>query len=790
MEKMSDTNQEAEIKRLELEKELLKEQLKSAEQKYTKCIQALNSTSLPICIIDLNYKLTYINQAFKSTFNRIEGVILKTGKSFLQTILHSKFSEWETRFQRVFLGEKLEIEEAIQQNQETQYFKLTIEPVVASHQIQGAQILIQDITTEKNEQLKYEDTSERLNHVFHLLHGIYYEVGVSGEITMLSTHRNVKMSYLLNDLLGKDVGSLYGNISEREKFLNQITENGKVDDYGINLKDKDDSIKNLSVNARFIKGKNGQPDKVAGIIRDITEIERNNKNLNWFRRAIEHSPTSIMIVSTAGLIEYVNPFFTKITGYSKNEAIGKNPSFLKSNKHNSEFYKHLWNTITKGDIWEGEILNIHKNGSPFWEHATISPVMNKKGEIINFIGIKEDITESKKRIHEIKELKRFNERIVNTIHEGILVEDKNGDILFTNPSFLKMTGYELSDLIGKRYKEIIPSQFHSLIDLNSQKRKNKPTTSISHEIEVRKKDGQLIPVLVGSSPIIENQKNNGVITVYSDISQLKSKEKELKKALLEAQKSDKLKTSFLANMSHEIRTPMNSILGFSELLRTERDLEESERDMYFSIIEEKGYELLHIINDIIEISKIEAQLIDIKNEHFDLDVLMNSVFKTFQHEARFTRKTVKLNLIKFENEAVKPLIIQSDKLRINQILSNLIFNALKFTDEGSIEFGYKNKGSHIEFQVKDTGIGISKKDKEIIFARFRQADNNYTRNHGGNGLGLNICKNLVCLLGGKIWVDSVLGKGSTFYFSIPKALSHKLCKLKKYRGLQPPVLFV
>ncbi len=764
---MSDISQEAKLERLELENIQLKKQLKSAEYKDSKCRQAFSCTSLSVCIIDLRYNLTFHNQSFTTTFNTIEGVILDPSKSFIQSMPHSKSAEWEARFQRVFLGEKLEIEEAIQQKLETQYFKLIIEPVVTSHEIQGAQILIQEITEQKKEQIKYAETSERLSHVFKLLHGLYYEVGVTGEIILLSTEKNIGTSYLLEELQGKNVGSLYETTSERENFLNQIAQHGKVSNYSINLKDKDNSVKNLSVNARFVKGQNGNTDKIAGIIRDITEIEKNNKNLNWFRRAIEHSPTSIMIVSTSGIIEYVNPFFTKITGYSKEEAIGKNPSFLKSGEHSDEFYRQLWDTIHKGSIWEGEILNIHKNGSPFWEHATISPVMNKKGDIINFIGIKEDITESKRRINEIKELKHFNEKIVNTMHEGILVEDKDGNIQFTNPSFLKMTGYKLSDLVGKSYKQIIPSQFHQIIDDNSQQRKSKTKTSISQEIEVQKKDGQLLPVLVGSSPIIENHKYNGVITVYSDISQLKEKERELKRALKEAQKSDKLKTSFLANMSHEIRTPMNSILGFSEMLRTERDLEERERDMYFSIIEEKGYELLHIINDIIEISKIEAQLIHIKKEHFDLDKLMNSVFKTFQHETRVAKKSVKLNLLKFEDEAKKPSLINSDKQRINQVLSNLIFNALKFTEEGSIEFGYKNKGSYIEFQVKDTGIGISKKDKKIIFERFRQAEDNYTRNHSGNGLGLNICKNLVCLLGGKIWVDSEKGKGSTFYFTIP-----------------------
>ena len=237
---------------------------------------------------------------------------------------------------------------------------------------------------------------------------------------------------------------------------------------------------------------------------------------------------------------------------------------------------------------------------------------------------------------------------------------------------------------------------------------------------------------------------------------------ELKYAKEKAEEGDQLKSSFLANMSHEVRTPMNGIIGFAQFLK-DPELTNENRIRYINIINDSCQQLLSIIEDILEVSKIETGQIEIMNEEFDARELVNDAF--ISHKDICEQKG-----IKFENKNLLrgDCIIYSDKIKWRQVINNLLNNALKFTHEGNIEIGAKGNNDHIEIYVKDTGIGIENEIKEKIFERFRQAENAIARTYGGTGLGLAIAKGYVELLNGKIWVDSEVGKGSTFSFRIPR----------------------
>jgi signal transduction histidine kinase len=236
---------------------------------------------------------------------------------------------------------------------------------------------------------------------------------------------------------------------------------------------------------------------------------------------------------------------------------------------------------------------------------------------------------------------------------------------------------------------------------------------------------------------------------------------ELKISREKAVESDRLKSAFLANMSHEIRTPMNGILGFANLL-SENELSEEERAGYVEIINECGNQLLVILNDLIDIAKIEANQLTIDIKPVQINTLLNDLHTLFSAkvapEILFTAKP---------GLADQGDPIKTDPVRLKQILTNLVSNAIKFTNTGSITFGYEVKNDLIEFYVRDTGIGISPEQKEMIFQRFTQADVSVTRMYGGTGLGLAISKALVELLGGELWVESEPGKGSCFSFTIP-----------------------
>jgi PAS domain S-box-containing protein len=229
-----------------------------------------------------------------------------------------------------------------------------------------------------------------------------------------------------------------------------------------------------------------------------------------------------------------------------------------------------------------------------------------------------------------------------------------------------------------------------------------------------------------------------------------------------AEESDRLKSAFLTNMSHEIRTPMNGILGFTELLK-EPNLSSNDQQAFIQTIQISGARMLNTINSIVDISKIESGLMKVDIKETNINEQIEFTYKFFKPEAEFKE----LKFLFKNSLTTKESIIKTDNEKVYGILTNLVKNAIKFTYEGSIEFGYEKKGEFLEFFVKDTGIGIPQKQYQLIFERFRQGSESHNRGYEGSGLGLAIAKTYVEMLGGEIWVESEEGNGSTFYFTIP-----------------------
>lgn len=294
--------------------------------------------------------------------------------------------------------------------------------------------------------------------------------------------------------------------------------------------------------------------------------------------------------------------------------------------------------------------------------------------------------------------------------------------------------------------------------------------ALSYSLHLTKKRAKIIAQQLSLDLLVKNHEyeqmnqtlNKNYKKLISSKNKLDKTNTELQKAKVKAEESDRLKSAFLANMSHEIRTPMNGILGFTKLLK-EDNLDIQEQKNYIEIIEKSGNRLLGIINDIVDISKIEAGQMKVSHSRTNVDEQMQYIHTFFRPEVqdKGIQFVLKKPLVK------KETIISSDCEKLYAILINLVKNAIKYTVRGTIEFGYEIKGDYIEFFVKDTGIGISKDRQKAIFERFIQADFNDIMARQGAGLGLAIAKAYVELLGGKIWVESEIGKGSTFYFTIP-----------------------
>lgn len=375
------------------------------------------------------------------------------------------------------------------------------------------------------------------------------------------------------------------------------------------------------------------------------------------------------------------------------------------------------------------------------------------------------VTEQKQTEQQLKKQSQLLKEIVDSTYEGIGLIDFDYKITFCNSSFASFFSLKEDALIGEDLPKLLKEYRSEAI---AEFEINKYGLETSFELSVSKNDAKDQYFLFRAIPRFDSKSNYiGSFVTILNISELKHIEKELILAKDKAQEADQLKSSFLTNMSHEIRTPMNSILGFSSMLKLTA-LSKAKRDQYLDIIFSKGKHLMSIISDIIDITKIEEHQIHLSYSPCDLNHLMEDLFETYSHELVKSNKQVKLILNSSYRTKNDYAII--DSIRLIQVLSNLLNNSLKFTEKGYIELGLKyldNKS--LFFYVKDTGIGVLPEFHEIIFQRFRQADESFTRIFGGAGLGLAICKGLINLMGGKIWVESDGVCGSTFNFTLPVA---------------------
>lgn len=350
-----------------------------------------------------------------------------------------------------------------------------------------------------------------------------------------------------------------------------------------------------------------------------------------------------------------------------------------------------------------------------------------------------------------------------TSPDSITINSMNGNYVDVNEGFTSITGYTREEVIGKTSVDIniwgVPEDRSKLLEMLNQNERIENLETV-----FRTKDGSLITALVSANLITFNEKPH-LLLICRDITDRKNAENELLVAKEKAEESNRLKTSFLANLSHELRTPMNGILGFAELLDDDT-LTREVRNEYISVINDSGQSLLEVITNLMDISKIDSQQIESRFRSFNLNGLLNELMHWLKSERIYREKShLKLELVK--ELADEESIITSDPGKIRHILSLLLHNAAKFTSEGVIRFGYSIHGNHIRLFVQDSGKGISKDKQETIFERFRQEDETMSRKYGGVGLGLTIARSLADLIGGKMMLDSELGKGSTFWFEIP-----------------------
>jgi len=546
----------------------------------------------------------------------------------------------------------------------------------------------------------------------------------------------------------------------------------------------------------------------AVVFSDITMRKLAEEKVNKLSKGIEQSPAIVVITNTMGEIEYVNPRFTEVTGYSLKETVGQNPRILKSGHHNTEFYQNLWNTISSGSDWRGEILNKKKNGEEYWESALISPVKNEKGEIKNYIAIKEDITERKETLIALEQNNQLINAMLDNLPVGIfMIDSKTGKPLIANEHAKKLMGRGIIndtnvDSLAEVYKAYIagtnepyPTSKMPIVQ------GIRGVVSYIDDLEVEHPNGNRVLLEIFGSPLTDSAGNIWASLVgFHDITERKKEQEALKlsefvlkekneeylalnEELVEsnnrisninteliaarekAEENDMLKTAFLANMSHEIRTPMNAIIGFSEVL-LKPTLSDEKQKFFTSVLNEACQQLLTVVNDVIDIAKVETKQVKLYKGEVDLNKLLQKSHSIYSAIAQKKGNQISLLCNLPDNDCT----VIADETKLSQIINNLLSNSIKFTTNGEIEMGYVEDNQFIKFYVKDSGIGINAENHSIVFERFRQVEVDDSRKFGGTGLGLSISKAFVELMGGQIWVESELEKGATFYFTIPYVL--------------------
>jgi signal transduction histidine kinase/CheY-like chemotaxis protein len=398
------------------------------------------------------------------------------------------------------------------------------------------------------------------------------------------------------------------------------------------------------------------------------------------------------------------------------------------------------------------------------------PVFGKPGEIIGTGGYQEDITNLTASLQALHRERETLEVLLESMPYYIFFIDTRFRYLRINSLMARLlrvadprkaTGKGNEAFFTKRVAKKMLEEDQSMLDTGK---------AIINRIIYFEDEG--IDGFWMEKTKIPIRDERGVITmiigIYKDVTEMMDIESELKRARDRAQESDRLKTAFLANMSHEIRTPMNGIVGFVNLLK-DQGLTDEQKDLYLKHVEQSSNQLLNIVNDIIDISKIESGQLKIANRPVRINGVLDEIYSSFFHRIRGDapgQKKVTFTLQKGEKSPEFTIVIDSS--RLSQIFNNLISNAIKFTEEGQIIFGYSlEEKRHIRFFVQDTGIGIAPDKIEMIFDRFGQIGEGRVAHPSGTGLGLSISKSLVQLMGGEMWAESTVGKGSVFYFTLP-----------------------
>ena len=624
-----------------------------------------------------------------------------------------------------------------------------------------------------------------------------------GRIQFVNSFAQSTFGYKQEELIGKfAVGSLVNknkkNIREFAGIIDELFQNPERHrSLEIEVLCKNGEIKWISWTNKVIHADNDDLLELLCIGNDITQKKNAELALveseKKFRLLHESLMDGYLVVDLGGRIIDCNAAFLEMTGYSKDELLkftNKDLTPIQWHEFENSLLDENFFRIGYTELYEKECRR--KDGENISIELRTYLLTDDNSGAIGMWAIIRDISNRKKVEKELQKSEEKYRSIIELAADTILMGDINGDLIGANLKATELTGFSTEELIGRNISTLFaqneltqkPLRYDLLLEGNV----------VMMERTIRRKDGSEVVVEMNS----KRMPHNTYISMIRDVTERINNEKYLResehklriqnaeylalneelkesnqrirdinekliKVTEKAQESDNLKTAFLSNMSHEIRTPMNGIVGFCGLLQRS-DITKAEQEKYVEIIINSSYQLLSIINNIIDYSRIEAGQISVNKSKISMDKMLNDVLNKYAEIAR----TKNINLVTTLPRSSNTNHIYSDENKVKQVLENLLNNAIKFTEKGNVEVGYVHKDGFVEIYVKDQGIGIDQENHSMIFERFRQVEGANLSSTTGTGLGLAISRSLVEIMDGKIWVESSKGKGAKFCFTLPR----------------------
>ncbi|OHE09306.1 MAG: hypothetical protein A2513_04030 [Sulfurimonas sp. RIFOXYD12_FULL_33_39] len=537
----------------------------------------------------------------------------------------------------------------------------------------------------------------------------------------------------------EDVSSSYDDFYEEKKFLEHTIDINSQDIEKANIKIKEQNIHLQKL---------------------LEETSDENEEMIYMLKQYKEAIDTSLIVSTTdthGIIRYVNDNFVQISGYSQEELIGRPHNIVRHPDTPELIFEDMWKTILDKKVWQGIIQNKKKNGSTYYVNAVVVPLLNRNGDIVEFMALREDITAAIEYQNKLESQKQRVSVILDNQESIIVLFDEKDGVIEVNRKFYEVFGFNSFAEFKEKHKcicELFEERENFLKSSTDEKLWVIPILEESQKVHLAMINKRVYSVKVA---IIDIENKKTYLATFTDIT-------EIEEARIKSQEAEREKANFLANMSHEIRTPMNSILGFSELLsKTQLDPKQSK---YTKLIKSSTATLIQIINDILDFSKLESGQSEIEISNVNPFMEFEDTLMLLAEKAREKNLSYIIDI-----DSALPECIGIDSFHIKQILINLIGNAIKFTHEHGtiyikIESIVTKDEKKVRFIVQDSGIGIPKDRQDKIFEPFSQADSSTTRKFGGTGLGLSISSSLSKLMGSRLQLESEEGKGSKFYFDI------------------------